>query len=94
MKSAVVEAVSAEWKIKEIPQPKPTPNQVLIKIVASGLCYTDVHLTEGHIPVHFPHTLGHEPVGEIVEKWQCRHHKVDWRRCAMATKCLRQMRMV
>lgn len=67
MKSAVVEAVSAEWKIKEIPQPKPDVNQVLIKIVASGLCYTDVHLTEGHIPVQFPHTLGHEPVGEIVE---------------------------
>jgi len=33
---------------------------------ASGICYTDVHETLGHIPVQFPKILGHEPVGEIV----------------------------
>ncbi len=54
-------------EVKEIDQPKPSYNQVLIKIGASGLCYTDVHITEGHIPTNFPRTLGHEPVGEIVE---------------------------
>ena len=30
------------------------------------MCYTDVHQTHGEIPGHFPRTLGHEPVGEIV----------------------------
>ena len=45
-----------------------TTNQVLIKIHASGLCYTDVHITEGHVPSSaFPRTIGHEPAGEIVE---------------------------
>jgi D-arabinose 1-dehydrogenase-like Zn-dependent alcohol dehydrogenase len=40
----------------------------LIKIHASGLCYTDVHLTKGELPfAHFPCIAGHEPVGEIVE---------------------------
>jgi dehydrogenase len=46
--------------------PEPQANQVLIRIHASGLCYTDVHITRGEIPTQFPRTLGHEPVGEIV----------------------------
>jgi len=29
--------------------------------------YTDVHITRGHIATEFPRTIGHEPVGEIVE---------------------------
>jgi alcohol dehydrogenase len=33
---------------------------------ASGICYTDVHQTLGHLPGPFPGILGHEPVGEIV----------------------------
>ena len=33
---------------------------------ASGICYTDVHETLGHLPGAFPRILGHEPVGEIV----------------------------
>jgi alcohol dehydrogenase len=46
--------------------PEPGENQVLIKIRASGMCYTDVHQTRGELPGDFPRTLGHEPVGEIV----------------------------
>jgi alcohol dehydrogenase len=67
MKAAVVPAVSSKWEVKEVPTPTPGPNQVLIKIHASGLCYTDVHITNGILPTQFPRTLGHEPVGEIVE---------------------------
>jgi alcohol dehydrogenase len=33
---------------------------------ASGICYTDVHQTLGHLPGLFSRILGHEPVGEIV----------------------------
>ena len=66
MKAAVVPAVSSSWEIKDVPQPQPGPNQVLVKMHASGICYTDVHLTLGHFPGPFPRILGHEPVGEIV----------------------------
>jgi dehydrogenase len=65
MKAVVVPAVRARWEVKEIPTPDPGPNQVLIRIRASGLCYTDVHITHGAIPTQFPRTLGHEPVGEV-----------------------------
>jgi alcohol dehydrogenase len=67
MRAAVVPAVGGRWEVREVPNPEPGPNQVLIKIHASGLCYTDVHITHGAIPTQFPRTLGHEPVGEIVE---------------------------
>jgi dehydrogenase len=68
MKAAVVPKIGGNWEVKEVPTPHPATNQVLIKIHASGLCYTDVHITEGHVPTGaFPRTIGHEPAGEIVE---------------------------
>ena len=67
MKAAVVPSVNAKWEVKDWQTPKAGPNQVVIKIEASGLCYTDVHITHGIIPAKFPRVLGHEPVGEIVE---------------------------
>src|SRR6266581_7704273 len=65
MRATVVAATNARWEVKDVPTPQPGPNQVLIRIRASGLCYTDVHITKGHIPTQFPRTLGHEPVGEV-----------------------------
>lgn len=67
MKSAVVPSLNAKWEIRDVPTPKPGPGQVLIRIHASGMCYTDVHQTRGDLPGEFPRTLGHEPVGEVVE---------------------------
>lgn len=66
MRAAVVPALNAKWEIREVPTPAAGANQVLIKIRASGLCYTDVHFTEGVMPHEFPCILGHEPVGEII----------------------------
>jgi dehydrogenase len=65
MKASIVPAVGARWEVRERPTPEPGPNQVLIRIRASGLCYTDVHITHGALGTTFPRTLGHEPVGEI-----------------------------
>ncbi|MEO8035268.1 MAG: alcohol dehydrogenase catalytic domain-containing protein [Acidobacteriota bacterium] len=67
MKAAIAPAVNAKWEVRDIPRPTPGPNEVLLAIKASGLCFTDVHITHGAIPTQFPRTLGHEPVGEIVE---------------------------
>jgi D-arabinose 1-dehydrogenase-like Zn-dependent alcohol dehydrogenase len=65
MKGAVVTAPNEKWGIQEVLTPNPGPNQVLIRIRASGICYTDVHQTKGELPGPFPRVLGHEPVGEI-----------------------------
>jgi alcohol dehydrogenase len=66
MKASIVPEKNAKWKIIEAPKPEAGPNQIVIKIHASGICYTDVHQTKGELPGTFPRTLGHEPVGEIV----------------------------
>jgi alcohol dehydrogenase len=66
MKAAIVPPVDSNWEIKEIAMPEAGEDQVLIKIRASGMCYTDVHQTRGELPGDFPRMLGHEPVGEIV----------------------------
>lgn len=66
MKAAIVPFVNGRWTVQEVPMPEPGENQVLVKIRASGMCYTDVHQTRGELPGPFPRTLGHEPVGEIV----------------------------
>jgi hypothetical protein len=66
VKAAVVPAMSSSWQIQDVPQPQPGPNQVLVKMHASGICYIDVQRTLGHLPGQFPRILGHEPVGEIV----------------------------
>ena len=66
MQAAVVPAANSPWQVKDVPQPQPGPNQVLVKMHASGICFTDVHQTLGHSSGSFPRILGHEPVGEIV----------------------------
>jgi alcohol dehydrogenase len=66
VKAAVVTSADTPWELQDVPMPEPGPNQVVIKIHASGLCYTDVHQALGHFGMPYPMRLGHEPVGEIV----------------------------
>lgn len=48
--------------------PTPGPGDVLVAVLACGVCRTDLHVTEGDLPVHRAHvTPGHEVVGEVVE---------------------------
>lgn len=58
-----------ESPIKFVEKPVPTPNrgEVLVKVLTCGVCHTDLHVTEGDLPVHQPNvTPGHEIVGKVV----------------------------
>ncbi|MCX6479566.1 MAG: alcohol dehydrogenase catalytic domain-containing protein, partial [Mycobacterium sp.] len=47
--------------------PEPGAGELLVAVRACGVCRTDLHVTEGDLPVHRPHvTPGHEVVGEVV----------------------------
>lgn len=49
------------------PVPKPKRGEVLVKVLACGVCHTDLHVSEGDLPVHQPNvTPGHEIVGQVV----------------------------
>jgi D-arabinose 1-dehydrogenase-like Zn-dependent alcohol dehydrogenase len=67
MKAAVIVRAKAPWEIQDLKDPIPQAGQVLIKIIASGICGTDVHVHQGAFPVSFPIVAGHEPVGRIVQ---------------------------
>lgn len=59
---------------KEIP--KPSTHQVLIKVKASGICGTDVHIKAGGFIATYPIIIGHEFSGEVIEVGtQCRRIK-------------------
>jgi alcohol dehydrogenase, propanol-preferring len=47
--------------------PAPAVGELLIAVLACGVCRTDLHVAEGDLPVHHPGVVpGHEVVGEVV----------------------------
>jgi Zn-dependent alcohol dehydrogenase len=44
----------------------PQPNEVLLKVVACGLCHTDLCIQNGMFPTAFPSIAGHEGSGIVV----------------------------
>ncbi len=51
----------------ERPVPTPGPGEVLLRVLACGVCRTDLHVTDGDLPqTRYPVIPGHEVVGEVV----------------------------
>jgi propanol-preferring alcohol dehydrogenase len=50
-----------------VPVPEPAPDELLVAVAACGVCRTDLHVTEGDLPVHRAGVVpGHEVVGEVI----------------------------
>ena len=55
-------------QVEDVPIPQPGPGQVLIRVMACGVCRTDLHVVEGELPARkMPVIPGHQVVG-FVEK--------------------------
>ena len=72
MRAAVFDSTSTHpgaWlSIEEMPRPKPQPGEVLLKVLACGVCRTDLHIVERDLPPLRPRIIpGHQIVGEVVE---------------------------
>jgi propanol-preferring alcohol dehydrogenase len=53
-------------KLMEVPTPDPQDDEVRVKVVACGVCRTDLHIAEGDLPLRkSPLILGHEIVGVV-----------------------------
>ncbi len=49
------------------PMPRPGADELLVRVLACGVCRTDLHVTEGDLPVHRRTVVpGHEVVGEVI----------------------------
>ena len=72
MRAAVFDSATATpgaWlSIEEIPRPEPKPGEVLVKVLACGVCRTDLHIVERDLKPLKPRIIpGHQIVGEVVE---------------------------
>jgi alcohol dehydrogenase, propanol-preferring len=67
MKAAVVHEFGKPLRIEEVPIPTPGPGEVLIKVMANGVCHTDLHAANGDWPVKPkpPFIPGHEGAGIV-----------------------------
>lgn len=67
MKAAVVRSFGSPLTIEELPLPAPGPGEVLVRILATGVCHTDLHLARGDWPVKpaLPLIPGHEGAGYV-----------------------------
>lgn len=55
--------------LREVPVPKPGPEDILVKVSCCGVCHTDLHIVEGDLPdVRLPRIPGHEVVGTVEKR--------------------------
>src|SRR5271155_3368983 len=53
-------------QIEEVPRPEPRAGYVLLRVLACGVCRTDLHIAEGDLPPLHPKLIpGHQIVGEV-----------------------------
>src|ERR1041385_9009712 len=79
MRSFQVCQCGAPLQMNEAEAPKPTGTHVLLKMLAAGVCHSDLHIWDGYYEIgggkkmmladrgiKLPLTMGHENVGEVV----------------------------
>jgi propanol-preferring alcohol dehydrogenase len=68
MRAMVLGAPKQPLQAREVPVPKPNPEQVLIQIHACGVCRTDLHIVDGELTEpKLPLIPGHQIVGSVVQ---------------------------
>src|SRR5438128_12674596 len=68
MKVAKLAGPRKPFAIVDADRPEPGPGEVVVKIVASGVCHSDLHIARGEFEsVKYPITLGHEAAGYVYE---------------------------
>jgi S-(hydroxymethyl)glutathione dehydrogenase/alcohol dehydrogenase len=65
MKAAVLDAVGEKFTVQEIDIAEPLGREVLVKVKASGLCHSDLHIAENDFGFPMPSVLGHEIAGVV-----------------------------
>ena len=94
--AAVVRDQEQPFEIEELELEKPRAGEVLVRVVATGMCHTDLIVRDQWYPVPLPVVLGHEGagiverVGEGVTKLEPGDHVVlTFASCGRCANCLR-----
>jgi aryl-alcohol dehydrogenase len=65
--AAVIFEPSGRFSLEKLELDDPKDNEVLVRIVGSGICHTDLAGRDQHLPIPLPSVFGHEGAG-VVEK--------------------------
>src|SRR6476646_9302254 len=75
MQAMVLETPRQPLVLKTLPVPSPSAQQVLVKIIACGVCRTDLHIIDGELKhPKLPLIIGHEIVGIVAAKGEAISH--------------------
>lgn len=67
MRALVFEQYAGPLTVRDVPDPTPHPDGVVVRVAASGICRSDWHGWQGHDPdIRLPHVPGHELAGTVV----------------------------
>lgn len=67
MRAMMLQAVGRPLVMTDLPEPKPGPGQVVVRVHACGVCRTDLHVVDGELPdAKYPLVPGHEIVGRVI----------------------------
>jgi propanol-preferring alcohol dehydrogenase len=67
MRAMVLEAAGTPLRAAELRDPEPGPGQILLRVLACGVCRTDLHIVDGELAEPaLPLVPGHQLVGEVV----------------------------
>jgi threonine dehydrogenase-like Zn-dependent dehydrogenase len=64
-RAAVLERFGSPVRITSFEVPRPELGATIVEVACAGICGTDVHLQDGHLPIPLPVVLGHEAVGTV-----------------------------
>ena len=66
MQAMVLEAAGSPLRLTELPIPEPSPRQLRLRVLACGVCRTDLHIVDGELTEpKLPLVPGHEIVGRV-----------------------------
>jgi aryl-alcohol dehydrogenase len=66
IQAAIVREKHGRFSLETVELAEPDKDEVLVKIVATGICHTDLAVRDQHIPLPLPAVLGHEGAGIVV----------------------------
>lgn len=94
IRAAVARGPGQDLSIETITLDAPRPDEILVRVVATGVCHTDLVVMAGHLPTPMPVVLGHEGsgvverVGSAVKKVKVGDHVVmTFNSCGTCPSC-------
>ena len=66
--AAVLHTLSSDFSVQQLCLREPLHDEVLVEIAGSGICHTDIKVSQGYAGVPLPVVLGHEGSGKVLQR--------------------------